>query len=93
MSVNNRFPNSIQVGGNGVGGTVRIESSTTWPDRMCTEVRAKYNVEGDLDAYFHLPFVIEAGDTPVVIQLFDTDVSYLDTFLRFIDRTINKKTN
>ena len=93
MNVDNRFPNSIQVGGNGVGGTVRIESSTTWPERMRTEIRAKYNVDGDLDAYFHLPFVIEAGDTPVVIPLLDTDVSYLDTFLRFINMSINKKTN
>ena len=86
-------PNSIQVGGNRVGGTVRVESSTTWPEWVCTEMRAKYGVVGDLDEYFHLPFVIEAGDTPLLIPCLNTDVSYLDTFLRFIDTTVNKKTN
>lgn len=86
-------PNSIQIGGNTTGGTVRVESSTTWPESTRTEIRAKYNVEGDIDDYFHLPFSIEAGDTPVLIPCLNSDISYLDTLLRFIDMTINKKTN
>ncbi len=86
-------PICIQIGGHGVGGTVRIESSTLWPERMRTEMRAKYNVTGDLDEYFHLPFEIEAGDTPVMICMRNDDASYLDTFLRFIDTYVNKKMN
>jgi hypothetical protein len=85
-------PNSIQIGGIGNEGSLQVESSVAWPESWRTEIRAKYNVTGDLDEYFHLPFVIEAGDVPVVIQRVDTDQSYLDMLLRFIDTTVNKKT-
>ncbi len=87
-------PNCIQIGGsNGSGGTVRVESCALWPERMRTEMRAKYNVTGDLDEYFHLPFEIETSDTPIIIPCLNDDVSYLDAFLRFIDTTVNKKMN
>jgi hypothetical protein len=86
-------PNCVQIGGHGEGGTVRVESSTLWSEQIRQQMRAKYNVVGDLDEYFHLPFQIEAGDTPVVICMINSDVSYLDMCLRFIDTSVNKKVN
>lgn len=69
------------------GGTVRVESSQRWSEQAREEIRTKFNVVGDLDAYFRLPFTIEAGDTPVVIPMLNSDESYLETFLRFIVST------
>lgn len=77
-------PNCIVIGGRAEqGNTVRVESSQKWTEQTREEMRTKYNVQGD----DHLPFTIEAGDTPVVIPMLNSDESYLETFLRFIVST------